>query len=98
MRRKILSALAPYIGIELRNRRVLAALTQHQAADELGMLRTVLSRLESGRTSPCLETLETCAAFYRCEVSAILAGAEAVRDLDAQAAREADVRSFQGTG
>lgn len=52
--------------IGLKARRLIAGLTQAEAAKAAGVSRTALSRWEAGKASPTAETLVKLAAIYKC--------------------------------
>lgn len=52
--------------IGLKARRLIAGLTQAEAAKAAGVSRTALSRWEAGKSSPTAETLVKLATIYKC--------------------------------
>lgn len=59
------------IGKKLKEIRVSRSLKQSDVADGVGLSRTAISNIESGRRSLTLNTLKKFADFYRIDVSTI---------------------------
>ncbi len=60
------------IGTRVRSRRMLGHLTQSQLAQAVGVLRTTISNIESGRQQAPLDVLYNICAVLKCDIGALL--------------------------
>jgi transcriptional regulator with XRE-family HTH domain len=75
----------------LRMMRVFHDLTQRELADKLGISKSHVSEIESGRKTPTLEVLKRYSEFFEVPVSSILFFSE---HIDGEINLESDIRKF----
>lgn len=66
------SKVSHSLGLVLREIRLRAGLSQEQLADKAGLDRTYIGRIETGKQSPTVETLEKLACALGLRLSEVL--------------------------